>query len=144
MRCHRTPAAAVAAALKEIAFDRRQCWRVRDLALAREDIKLYLADGFVMLLQTARQAARWPPLFWAEVEAAMAKSSSFPPPPGERQSLVRFTESPNLNEHFKSAVLIFTDGTAAEIEEFLRTAPPSRRRKWARCSPNSSAPPCAI
>ncbi len=114
-----TPAAAVAAALKDIAFDPAQCWRVRDLALAREDIKLYLSDGFVMLSKPLgdRPIAA---LFWAEVEGGDGEIIVLPPSAGERQSLVRFTGSPNLNEHFKSAALIFTDGTAAEIAAFLR------------------------
>lgn len=114
-----TPAAAAAAALKDIAFDPAQCWRVRDLALAREDIKLYLADGFVMLSKPLgeRPIAA---LFWAEIEGGDGEIIVLPPSAGERQSLVRFTESPNLNEHFKSAVLIFTDGTAPEIASFLR------------------------
>jgi len=113
-----TPAATVAAALKEIAFDPAQCWRVRDLALTREDIKLYLTDGFVLLSKPldGRPIAA---LFWAEVEGGDGEIIVLPPSAGERQSLVRFTESPNLNEHFKSAVLIFTDGTALEIAAFL-------------------------
>lgn len=114
-----TPAAAVAAALKEIGFDAAQCWRVRDLALAREDIKLYLTDGFVLL---SKPLAGQPiaALLWAEVEGGDGEIIVLPPSAGERQSLARFTESPNLNEHFKSAILIFTDGTAAGLQAFIR------------------------
>ena len=114
-----TPAASVAAALKVIAFDPGQCWRVRDLALVREDIKLYLTDGFVVLSKPLGDRSI-SALFWAEVEGGDGEIIVLPPAAGERQSLVRFTQSPNLNEHFKSAVLIFTDGAAAEIEGFLR------------------------
>jgi hypothetical protein len=113
------PAVAVAAALKELTFDAAQCWRVRDLALVREDVKLYLTDGFVMFsrpLAGAPVAA----LFWAEVEGGDGEVIVLPPTAGERQSLARFTESPNLNEHFRSAVMIFTDGTAAEIAAHVK------------------------
>jgi hypothetical protein len=114
-----TPAAAVTAALKEIGFDAGQCWRVRDLALAREDIKLYLTDGFILL---SKPLAGQPvaALLWAEVEGGDGEIIVLPPSAGERQSLARFTESPNLNEHFKSAVLIFTDNSVTEIQAFIR------------------------
>ena len=52
------PAVAVAAALKELTFDASQCWRVRDLALVREDVKLYFTDGYVMM---SRPVAGAPP-----------------------------------------------------------------------------------
>jgi hypothetical protein len=117
------PAVAVAAALKEIAFDAGNCWRVRDLSLAREDLKLYLTDGFVLLSKPIA-GAPIAALFWAEVDGGDGEVLVLPPSSGERQSLARFTESPNLDEHFKSAVLIFTDGTAAEIEAFLRDSAP--------------------
>lgn len=113
------PAVAVAAALKELTFDASQCWRVRDLALVREDVKLYFTDGYVMM---SRPVAGAPlaALFWAEVEGGDGEVIVLPPTAGERQSLARFTESPNLNEHFRSAVLIFTDGTAAEMAAHIK------------------------
>jgi hypothetical protein len=113
------PAVAIAAALKEIAFDPARCWRVRDLPIARQDLKLYLSEGFVLLskpLANAPIAA----LFWAEIEGGDGEIICLPPSPGERQSLARFTQAPNLDEHFKSAVLIFTDNTATEITAFLQ------------------------
>jgi hypothetical protein len=105
--------------MKELAFDAAQCWRVRDLVLVREDVKLYLTDGFVVFsrpLAGAPVAA----LFWAEVEGGDGEVIVLPPTAGERQSLARFTESPNMNEHFRSAVMIFTDGTAAEIAAHVK------------------------
>lgn len=117
------PAAAVAAALKDVSFDPERCWRVRDLSLAREDLKLYLTDGFVLLSKPVA-GAPIAALFWAEVDGGDGEVLLLPPSAGERQSLARFTESPNLDEHFKSAILIFTDSTAAEIDSFLRDGAP--------------------
>ncbi len=117
------PAAAAAAALKEVSFDPAQCWRVRDLVLVREDVKIYLTDGFVALakpLAAPSEKATVAALFWAEVEGGDGELIVMPPSTGERQSLARFTESPNLNEHFRSALLLFTDGTAAEIERAIQ------------------------
>ncbi|HEU0121243.1 MAG TPA: M1 family aminopeptidase [Bryobacteraceae bacterium] len=114
-----SPAAVVAAAMRDLVFEPERCWRVRDLSLAREDIKLYLSDGFVLF---SRPLAGVPiaALFWAEVEGGDGEIIVLPPSAGERQSLARFTQEPNLNEHFRSAVLVFTDGTAAELDAFIR------------------------
>lgn len=112
------PAAAVTAALKETGFDAGKCWRVRDLAIAREDIKVYLTDGFIVFSRPVR-GRPLAALFWAEVEGGDAEIILLPPSIGERQSLARFISSPNLNEHFRTAVFIFTDGTAAEIEAHI-------------------------
>jgi len=113
------PAARVAAELKELAFDPSRCWRVRDLAIAREDLKLYLTDGFVALAKPLGGQVI-AAIFWAEIEGGDGEIIVLPPSAGERQSLVRFTQAPNLNEHFRSAILIFTDGTAGEVETYLQ------------------------
>jgi hypothetical protein len=38
-------AADVARAIRENGFDRDECYRVRDLTLIKEDIRIYLTDG---------------------------------------------------------------------------------------------------
>ena len=113
------PAVVIAAALKEIAFDPAKCWRVRDLPIARQDLKLYLSEGFVLLSKPLGEGPI-AALFWAEIEGGDGEIIVLPPSLGERQSLARFAQSPNLDEHFRSAVLIFTDSTGAEVDEFLR------------------------
>jgi len=120
------PAADVAAALKEASFDADRCWRIRDLQVVREEIKIYLTDGFLIF---SKPVAGQPvaALFVTEVEGGDGEIILMPPSAGERQSLARFTQSPNLNEHFKSAFFLFTDGTAAELEAAIkeREAKPS-------------------
>lgn len=123
---HARPAADAAAALKEASFDADRCWRIRDLQVVREEIKIYLTDGFLIF---SKPVAGQPvaALFVAEVEGGDGEIILMPPSAGERQSLARFTQSPNLNEHFKSAFFLFTDGTAAELEAAIkeREAKPS-------------------
>ncbi len=120
------PAAEVAAALKEASFDADRCWRIRDLQVVREEIKIYLTDGFLIF---SKPVAGQPvaALFVTEVEGGDGEIILMPPTAGERQSLARFTQSPNLNEHFKSAFFLFTDNTAAELEAAVkeREAKPS-------------------
>jgi hypothetical protein len=38
-------AAELARAIRENSFDRNECYRVRDLTIEREDIRIYLTDG---------------------------------------------------------------------------------------------------
>ncbi|MBM3787027.1 MAG: M1 family metallopeptidase [Acidobacteria bacterium] len=113
------PAAGVAAALKEASFDPDSCWRIRDFTLFREEVKLYLTDGYLVL---SKPVAGEPiaALFVADVEGGDGELILLPPDAGERQSLARFTETPNLNEHFKSAFLLFTDATANELRAAVR------------------------
>ena len=91
------PAVVAAAALKEVSFDAAQCWRVRDLTLIREDVKLYLTDGFVVLSKPVGDGPV-AALFWAEVEGGDGEIIVLPPTAGEREALARWTQSPNLNE----------------------------------------------
>ncbi len=132
------PPREVAAALKQTAFDPRQCWRIRDLQLVRNDLKLYLSDGYLTL---SKQVAGKPvaALFSAEVEGGDAEVLLLPPTAGERQSLSRFIQSPNLNEHFRHALLIFTDSTATSCSPGSPNIPANSRPRWASCSPPSSA-----
>ena len=42
------PAGDIARAIRENSFDRDECYRVRDLTLTREDIRIYLTDGHMI------------------------------------------------------------------------------------------------
>ena len=41
-------AADIARAIRENSFDRGECYRVRDITLVREDIRIHLADGHII------------------------------------------------------------------------------------------------
>ena len=41
-------AADVSRAIRENSFDRDECYRVRDLTLVKEDIRIYLTDGYLI------------------------------------------------------------------------------------------------
>ena len=41
-------AADLARAVRENSFDRDECYRVRDLTLVRDDIRIYLTDGHLI------------------------------------------------------------------------------------------------
>ena len=43
------PAADLATAIRENSLDRDECYRVRDLTLVKDDLRIYLTDGYLML-----------------------------------------------------------------------------------------------
>lgn len=103
-------AADLAQALLRTGLDPQQCYRVREINFAREDLRFYLTDGYLIF---ARPVGEVPvaAVFSAEVEGGDAEILLFPPSRSERRAMAFFTGSPNLNEHFRSAVFVFTDGT---------------------------------
>lgn len=117
----------LARGLKELEFDAARCYRVRELLLQKEDAKIYLTDGYLILskpLGGGPVAA----VFTSEVEGGEAEILLLPPSRGERMSLASFIETPNLEERFRNAVFLFTDGTGAELERRIAAAEPAYRR----------------
>jgi hypothetical protein len=111
-------AAETARAIKDTGLDFDQCYRVRDLSLYKEDIKLYFNDGYLIFSKPVA-GERIAAVFTTGVEGGDGEVLLLAPQRGERQSLARFTGSPNLNEHFTRALLIFTDDTARSLLESI-------------------------
>jgi hypothetical protein len=94
-------------ALHENQFDRSECYRVRDISIVKEDLKIYLTDGHLIFskpLAGRRVAAA----FTADVDSGDGEVILLPPSRGERSSLASYTGSPNLDQHFRAAMFIFT------------------------------------
>jgi hypothetical protein len=105
----------VAKSLQQASLDPARCYRVRDLRLAREEIKIYFNEGFLIFGKPI-EGHGVTVIFSAEdVEGGDAELLVLPPTERERRSLATFTKSPNLNEHFKAAIFVFTDDTAEEL-----------------------------
>lgn len=103
--------AELARSIREAGLDPQECYRVRDLSYYREDIKLYFHDGFLIFSKPV-QGERLSAVFSGDVEGGDGEVILFPPYKGERQSMAKFTQSPNLDEHFGAALLVFSDDTA--------------------------------
>jgi len=100
--------------LKTASLDPGECYKITEFNFNKEDIKLYLTAGYVIFAKPIagiRPAA----VFVSTTVAGDAEVILMPPVRSERMSLANFTESPNLDEHFKAAVFIFTDGTAENL-----------------------------
>jgi hypothetical protein len=117
-------AAEIAASVRQIALDPSQTYHVRDLQLVRGDIKLYLTEGVLSFL-TPINGRTVAAVFTTEgAEGGDAEIIVLPPIPSERASLAFFTKSPNLDEHFGTAVFVFTDETARDILSQINKTPP--------------------
>ncbi len=108
--------------IQHVSLDPAECYRVLDLNFSKEDVKVYLASGYLVFSKPVR-GTRLGAVFVASVEAGDADVLLLPPTRSERSSLATFTNSPNLEEHFKSAVFVFTDGTGDDLLAQLQNNP---------------------
>ncbi len=106
-------------------FDASACYRVRDLKIVKEDLSIYLTSGYLMLAKKVN-GVRPAALFTADVEAGDAEVLLMPPDRSERLSLASFAGVPNLDEHFRTSLMIFTDNTGAELERQMLEGAESR------------------
>ncbi len=105
-------------ALREADLDPEACFRVRDFSFRRNEVRIYLTDGIVMLRKPVN-GVRTGAVFVASEDLEDAELVMIPPNRMERKSLASFTGSPTLSEHFRSAAFLFTDGTGERWFEEL-------------------------
>ena len=119
------PAADLSRQIRETGLDREQCYRVRDLTLVKEDIRVYLGDGYLIF---GKPVAGQPFLavFTADLEGD-GEVLLLPPTRAERRSLAGYIGSPNLDEHFQSAVFIFTGDVYTRLMAQLPDNPANHR-----------------
>jgi len=113
-------AADLAAEVRAAGLDHEQCYRIRDLSLTKEDLRFYFTDGYLVFGKPV-SGRRHSAVFLGDVEAGDAEVLVFPPTRSERMSLARRTKSPNLNEHFRLAVMIFSDDTYEVLREQIES-----------------------
>ena len=88
-------AADLARTIRESGMDPDECYRVRDLSFVKDDIKVYLNDGYLIFSKPVL-GQRLSALFTTDVEGGDGEVIVIPPTRSERQSLATFTQSPNL------------------------------------------------
>ncbi len=109
----------LARTIRDTALDPDECYRVRDLNFAKEDLRLYFNDGYLLFGKPVGGKRLWV-IFSGENEGGDAEVIVMPPHRSERRSLASFTGSPNLNEHFRTAFFVATDSTTSELLERAR------------------------
>ena len=110
-------AADLARIIRESGMDPAECYHVRDLSFVKDDIKLYLNEGYLIFSKPVL-GQRLSALFTTDIEAGDGEVIVIPPTRSERQSLASFTQSPNLDEHVRTILMILTDDSMV----LLRTA----------------------
>src|SRR3954452_10736346 len=119
-------AADIARAIRENSFDRDECYRVRDLTLTKEDIRLYFTDGHLIFSKPVA-GRRIAAVFAADVEGGDGEVILLPPDRGERSALAHYTHTPNLNEHFRAALLLFTGDEYEQLRAQLPDNPANKK-----------------
>jgi hypothetical protein len=112
--------------VEHISLDADQCYRVVDLNFAKEDLKIYLVSGYLIFAKPIR-GSHLGAMFVTNAEAGDADLLLLPPTRSERFSLAKFTNSPTLEEHFKAAAFIFTDGTGDQLLAQLQGDPSAKK-----------------
>jgi len=115
-------AADLARALRETGFDAAECYRVRDLTVVKEDIRIYLTDGHLIF---SRPVAGRPiaAVFTTDSEGGDGEALLMPPDGAERRSLASYIHSPNLDEHFRTVLLLFTGDQRQALEAQMARSP---------------------
>ena len=111
--------------IKSLELDPERCYRVRDVFLEREDVKIFFTDGHLIFARPVlgRTIAA---LFLASEQTDIGEILLIPPTSAERQSLTRFLDETILNEKFRNAMMFFTDDTPQALEEAIRASPSHR------------------
>jgi len=112
-------AADVSRLIRETGLDPAECYRVRDFSFTKDDVRLYLNDGYLIFSKPVL-GQRLSAVFTTDVEGGDGEVIVIPPTRSERQSLASFTQSPNLDEHFRAALMMFTDGSGARLRDSLQ------------------------
>lgn len=119
-------AAETARAIREAGLDPEACYRVRDLNYTKEDIKLYFNEGYLIFSRPVL-GERLTAVFAGDLEGGDGEVLLLPPNRAERLSLSKFTKAPNLDEHFRTALLVFTDGAGTALLERITKEDAGRR-----------------
>jgi len=113
--------AELARSVREVQLDSAECYRVHDLQINKDDLHLYFTDGYLIFGKPV-SGTRTTAVFTADVEAGDAELLLMPPSRSERRSLAGYTGSPNLDEHFTAAVLLFGDDTYNNLMQQIRAS----------------------
>jgi hypothetical protein len=119
-------AADVARAVRDGGFDPEECYRVRDLSLFKEDLRIYLTDGYLIF---SRPVAGRPiaAVFSTDTNGGDGEVLLLPPDRAERKSLATYIHSPNLDDHFRAVLLLFTGNPYETLTAQMKQSPSTRK-----------------
>src|SRR5580700_2525941 len=79
----------LAHSIAQAGLDSQQCYRIRDLTLAKEDLRLYFTNGYLIFGEPAGDAPI-SAVFTGGVQGGDAEVLALPPNKSERQSLASY------------------------------------------------------
>lgn len=123
---HAATAAETAHAIREAGLDPAECYRVRDLKFSTDRAKFFFNEGYLILGHTV-DGKRVTALFSSDVEGGDAEILLLPPNRAERQSLSSYTGSPNLDEHFNTALMLFSPDVLTQLTDQIASSPSSKK-----------------
>ena len=103
-----------------------ECYHVRNIEIHQQDVTFYLTEGY-LIFGTPVNGSPVSAVFTTDVEGGDGEVVLLPPDRAERRTLAAFTGSPNLDEHFNTAVFFFTDGSARALVESIRKDPTAEK-----------------
>lgn len=106
-----------------MSLDPEQTYGVRELTLARGDIKIYLTEGILSFFTPVAGRVVAAVFTTTGAEGGDAEVLLMPPQRSERASLVSFIKRPNLDEHLTTAVFLFSDDTMKELVQQIQQRP---------------------
>ncbi len=115
-----TTAADIGHAVAQLTLDPSECYRVSELNFSKEDVRIYLTSGYIVFAKPV-EGKHLGAIFTTDIDAGDAELLLLPPTRAERLSLASFTQSPNLEEHFKAGMMVFTDSTGDDLLATLHT-----------------------
>jgi hypothetical protein len=120
------PTAQLGQRILDAGLDSDECYHVRDLHVIKEDLRVYLTEGYLIFGKPV-DGVHISAVFSGEVEGGDAEVLLLPPTRSERVSLASYAKTPNLDEHFTAALLVFTDNTYADLMRQIRARGEPRR-----------------
>src|SRR5271157_5491318 len=103
-------------ALRSVGLDPQRVYKIREAAIDREDVHLFLNDGTIAFTQSV--GGRITGAYFEGDGEVLVR----PPDRMERAALGLFTEQGVLEERISSVYLRFNDDTANELQQYLRPA----------------------
>lgn len=117
----RNGALGLAERLAASGLDPDACYRVSGLRLAKENLTIYFNSGYLILALPVN-GVRPGAYFASDLAGGDGELLLLPPDRAERLSLARFTGAPNMDAHFRNAMMVFSDDTASRLQEILSGA----------------------
>jgi hypothetical protein len=112
-------AADIAKQVQDAGLDPAECYRVIEQSYSKPDVRIFFTSGYMIFARPVN-GVRAAAVFTTDVESGDGEVLVLPPVRSERLSLVNFTDAPNLEEHFRYALLMATDNSAEELLAILR------------------------